>query len=93
MTLACLQRLLDATPLPPPGADVDALLASFEAMYATREIVLATAGPVTIESPEAQRLLFELVRRDEAWSNALAEALNAIGAARQNVGRLRSYAR
>jgi hypothetical protein len=93
MTLACLRQLLEITPLPPRGADVDALLASFEAVYAAREVVLAGAGPVTIESPEAQELLFELARRDEAWAAALSEALSSVGTARQNLGRLRSYAR
>ena len=93
MTADTLRRLLELTPLPPDGDDVDALVAAFTTMYEARQRVLAEArGPVD-DSADARAAVHELAKRDAAWATALTSAFERNGAARRNASRLRSYAR
>lgn len=94
MTVELLRQLVDATVLPPPDGDVDALLAAFAAMYEARQELLAAASPpVAVDCEEGRTLVTELAARDAAWTSALASALDAVGTARRNANRLRTYAR
>lgn len=93
MSLELLRRLVEVTELPPAGADVDTLLATFTSMFDEREQLIASLGPARADSTEARALVNELTTRDAAWAKALAAALESVGAARQNANQLRKYAR
>lgn len=88
-----LVRLLDATPLPTPGEDVERLLETFEAVLERRAAILALLGP-SLRLTDADRpLLVELERRHALWEDALAAARRAIGGQRVSTAQLRAYAR
>ena len=75
MTAALLQRLIDATPLPPSALDVDALLAAFERVLAARQAIIdEVTGVRPIITDDEHRLLHELVARQDAWRDALITA-------------------
>ena len=87
-----LARLLELTPLPPPGATVDQLLAAFEAIVAERAAVIATiALPIRVTDAD-RALLGELDHRQAAWQDALTTALRAVGDQRCGANQLRAYA-
>ena len=87
-----LARLLEATPLPPKDADVDTLLAAFEASHAARAAILAElADPLDTSSAEARELLHHLATRQHLWREALAAAIEAVKEQRVGVGKLRRY--
>lgn len=85
-------RLLDATPVPTPGAEAEELLAMFEAVFAQRAAILATiAAPIPLSDPD-RPLLAELTRREDAWQDALAAAQRQVGRQRCGAAQLRAYA-
>lgn len=85
-----LQRLLDATPMPPVTHDVDELLAAFERISADRQHIL---DGLVERPPEIDReLVRELERRHEAWIAAIRDAQKQIGEHRVGVQQLRAYA-
>jgi hypothetical protein len=86
-----ITRLLDLTPVPTPDAEVDDLLAVFEAVLARRAAILGViASPVTL-SEQDRPLLAELHRRQDAWQGALATALRRVGEQRCAATQLRAY--
>jgi hypothetical protein len=87
-----LARLLELTPSPPHDAEVELLLATFEAIVAERAAVIASIVP-PIQLTDADRpLLLELEHRQTAWQDVLATARRAIGAQRCGANQLRAYA-
>jgi hypothetical protein len=87
-----LARLLELTPLPPPGANVDQLVRTIEAIMTARAaVLLATLPPLLLTAAE-QPMLVELTRRDAAWQGTLAAALHHVGEQRSATGQLRAYA-
>ena len=87
-----LARMLDATPLPTPGCDIEPLLATLEGILTARDAILALIAP-PIDVPDADRpLLEELERRDAEWQDALRDAQLRVGQQRCGAGRLRAYA-
>jgi hypothetical protein len=93
MTIGLLRRLLSLTGMPPEDGDIERLLTEFEAMHEARKAILEGMTSRLEPSQEADTMVKELDARDAAWASALARALDTVGAARQNVGRLRSYGR
>lgn len=85
---ALLQKLIDATPPPPDGEDVEVLLATFEQVHAARAHVMTTDATV---GPFDPVLRAKLVARDAEWHAALAKARDAVGAARIGTSRMRRY--
>lgn len=87
-----LVRLLELTPEPPAGAEVDQLLAGFDAILAARADVLAAIVPPIALADADRPLRAELERREAAWSDALAAAQRTIGTQRCGAAQLRAYA-
>lgn len=87
-----LARLLDATPLPTPGAGVEELLQTFEVLEAERARILAAIAPPLHLADGDRALLVELERREGLWHDALAAAQRAIGQQRCGAAQLRAYA-
>ena len=87
-----LARLLELTPEPPTGAEVDQLLAGFEAILAARADVLAAIVPPLALAEPDRPLLAELERRQAAWNAALAAAQHTVGTQRCGATQLRAYA-
>jgi hypothetical protein len=89
--MSVIERLLAATPLP-PVADIDALLAAFDEMFAARAAILAELGaPVAVTEAERGQLA-EIEQRNAAWQQAFSEALAEITQHRLGAHRLRGYA-
>ena len=86
-----LVRLLELTP-EPPAAEVDQLLAGFDAMLAARAEVLAAIAPPLVLGDSERPLYAELERRDAAWQAALGAARQTIGGQRCGAAQLRAYA-
>ena len=85
-------RLLDATPVPAADADIDQLLAAFDAIHAARAAILADAqAPFTLSDTD-RPLLAELEWRQNIWQDALAAALRRVGVHRRGTAQLRAYA-
>jgi hypothetical protein len=88
-----LARLLDLTPVPTPGADVEQLIAAFEVIMSGRGAIIALILP-PISVTEADRpLVVELARRQTLWQEALAAAQHTVGDQRCGADHLRAYAR
>jgi hypothetical protein len=87
-----LVRLLELTPEPPVGAEVDQLLAGFDAILAGRAEVLATIVPPLTLAEADRPLLAELERLHGAWNDALAAAQRMIATQRCGAVQLRAYA-
>lgn len=79
MIVALLVKLLDATPLPPVTGDVDALLALFAKVSASREAILTRHGARPNRALAAGELMFaaELESRQAQWMTRLADAKRA----------------
>ncbi len=88
-----LVRLLDATPLPTPGSDIELLLATFDDILSERDAVIALIVPPLRIADADLPLLVELERHQAAWQEALAAAQHAIGDQRCGPTQLRAYAR
>lgn len=87
-----IRALLDATPAPPDGGDVDALLYAFDVMRSARQEILdAMVGPFVI-SDEDRALADLLVARDAAWTAALERAKADVNQHRLGTKQLRRYA-
>jgi hypothetical protein len=91
-TREILSRLLEATPLPTPGCDVEQLLAVFETVLTERAAVLARIVPPLRVTDDDRPLLDELEQRQAAWQAALGAARLSIGDARVGTHQLRAYA-
>jgi hypothetical protein len=87
-----LVRLLDATPLPTPGCDVEPLLENLDGILAARAAILALIVPPLRVADADRPLLEELERREAAWQQALCDAQHRIGTQRCGAGQLRAYA-
>jgi hypothetical protein len=87
-----LARLLDATPLPTPGCDVEPLLAMLDAILAARDEILAQIVPPLHVTDADRALLDELSRREALWQQALCDAQHRIGTQRCGASPLRAYA-
>jgi hypothetical protein len=87
-----LVQLLDLTPLPTPGLEIEQLVAMFDAILADRAGVIDGIVP-PIGLDEADRpLLVELDRRHTLWQDALAAARRVVGEQRLGAEHLRAYA-
>ena len=87
-----LVRLLDLTPLPTPGVEIEQLVATFEAILADRAALIDGIVP-PIGLDEADRpLLVELDRRHALWQDTLAAARQVVGEQRLGAEHLRAYA-
>jgi hypothetical protein len=85
-------RLLDVTPAPTAGVDIDQLLAAFEAILAQRTAIIAqVALPITLSDCD-RPLLAELERRQNTWQDALGAAMQRVGDQRCAATQLRAYA-
>lgn len=91
-TSELLIRLIEATPDPAPGAEVEQLLAEFEAIIAQRAAIIAAIAPPLTLSDTDRPLLAELERRQQIWQDALALALRTVGERRCAATQLRAYA-
>jgi hypothetical protein len=87
-----LHRLIEATPAPPSGLEIDELLAAFEAIIARRaELIERLAPPLQLTEID-RPLVVEHERRDAAWKSALTTALEVVGHQRHGSDQLRAYA-
>ncbi len=79
MILSLLVELLDATPLPPVAGDVDALLALFAKVSASRETILTRHGALPNRALTTGELMFaaELESRQAQWMTRLTNAKRA----------------
>jgi hypothetical protein len=87
-----LTRLLDLTPMPAAGTDIEKLLAAFEDIVTQRAAAIAMVAPPITLSELDRPLLLELERRQNIWQDALAAALRTIGEQRCGASQLRAYA-
>ena len=92
MTRELLTQLIDATPPPPAGLEVDDLLAAFEAIIARRAAILDQLAPPLALADADRALVAEIERRDAAWQAALTTALELVGSQRHGTDQLRAYA-
>lgn len=91
-TSELLHQLIAATPARPPEADIDALLAAFEAVVAERAQIFEQLE-VPLQLADADRpLMHEIERRDAIWQDALTAALRQVGEQRHANGQVRAYA-
>jgi hypothetical protein len=91
--MSIIRALLDATPLPPVGADVDALTSQFSEISAQRQALIESiTPPLAVTSPEDQAFLDELRVRQAAWMDALSTALDHVRAQRIGTAKLKGYA-
>jgi hypothetical protein len=90
-TVEFLERMLDATPLPPQGCDVDDLLAAFGSMSAERQLLLDAMSELVVDDISRQ-LAHSLVAREHAWRAALTAAQQLVKEQRYGVTKLRAYA-
>jgi hypothetical protein len=88
-----LVRLLELTPEPPVGAEVEQLLTLFDGVMTARAEIIATLVPPLQLGADDRPLLIELERRQVAWQDALADAQRTIGGQRCGAEQLRAYAR
>lgn len=93
MIRAVLQQLLDVTPPPPDGLEIDDLLAAFESIIARRAQLIEQLAPPLALAAEDRPLVAELEQRDAAWQTALTTALELVGKQRHGADQLRAYAR
>ena len=85
-------QLLERTPLPTPGAEIEQLIATFEAIMADRAALIAQIIP-PIQLAQADRpLVVELERRHAIWQDALGAAQRTVGEQRCGADHLRAYA-
>jgi len=92
MATTVLARLLEATPLPPKDADIDAILAAFEASHARRAAILAeVTEALDVSTPEARELTHHLQTRQDLWREALAQALDRVREQCAGASKLRRY--
>lgn len=88
-----LQRLLDATPIPPADyEDLAALLAASARVVTAREQILASAEATPIATEEERGMLRELEGRQFAWQVSLAIARERVASHRANAKKLSAYA-
>ena len=78
-----LVQLLDATPLPTPGCDIEPLLAALDGILAARAAILALIVPPLVVADADLPLVAELER---------AAALGTLGRLGCGAGGLRAYA-
>lgn len=88
-----LARLVELTPEPPAGLEVEQLLAAFEAIVEARAAIIATLAPPLQLAATDRPMLAELERRQMRWLDALAAAQRTIGQQRCGAEQLRAYAR
>lgn len=90
---ALLQRLLEATPLPPHDCEINALLVAFGVMHDRRRAILAEVAtePVVVDGGERD-LVDELKARQLAWQEMLATAKQATADQLRGTAKLRAYA-
>ena len=78
MTQAVLQRLLEATPLPPDSDDPTELLAAYEALAARGHAIMHEVPTAPIAATDEDRaLICEIAARQDAWRAAIAIARGA----------------
>lgn len=87
-----LARLIDATPLPTPGCDIEPLLATLDGILAARAAILALIVPPLAVADADRPLLAELERREALWQDALRDAQHRVGHQRCGASQLRAYA-
>lgn len=85
-------QLLAATPLPPPSADVDELLAAHAELHRVRQAILDAGTPELDLGADGHDLGRELLARDAAWLAALRDALTNVRSQRRGVSQVRAYA-
>jgi len=91
-TRELLGQLIELTPMPPNEAEIDPLLAAFEAILARRaEVFERLVPPLTVTDAE-RPLVRELESRDAAWQDALTRALQCVREQRHGNEQLRAYA-
>ena len=87
-----ITRLLDATPASVDDLEIDPLIATFQAILAARDAILAEVeAPITLSDAD-RPLLVELERRQAVWHDALAAALRRVGEQRCGAAQIRAYA-
>lgn len=87
-----LARLLELTPEPPVGAEIDQLLAAFDAIATARAVIIDVLVPPIALAAADRPLLLELERREALWQDTLAAARRTVGGQRCGAGQLRAYA-
>ena len=87
-----LTGLLELTPLPPAGAEIDPLLAAFEAIIAQRAQLLDRLAPPIVLGDAERVLVLDLERRDSVWQAALTAAMRTVSQQRHGNEQLRAYA-
>ena len=87
-----LVRLLDATPLPTLGGEIEPMLATLDGILAARAEILALIVPPLVVADADRALLAELERREALWQDALHAAQHQIGHQRCGASQLRAYA-
>lgn len=88
-----LLKLCAATPAPPLGVSLEALLEAFHQMADARQTILDEVQvPTPATSTEERELLDELRAREAVWEAALTAARTRIGDHRIHASRLRAYA-
>lgn len=93
MSVDTLKQLVELTPAPPVTSDPDDLLVAFGEMYQARQALLCAMTHPLPDTEETRALIAELAARDAAWELVLTASRDAIGSARRNTTKLRTYAR
>lgn len=89
---AILVQLIALTPLPPPDAAPELLLATFEAILEHRAALVANVVPPLAIDDADREMLRELEHRHEIWHDALAKAQRHVLESRHANHQLRAYA-
>lgn len=89
---AILVQLIALTPLPPPDAAPELLLATFEAILEHRAALVANVVPPLAIDDADREMLRELEHRHEVWHDALAKAQRHVLESRHANQQLRAYA-
>ncbi len=86
-----LDQLLAATPYPPDGLDVDAMLLAFRQMHADRQAIMDGMKGLLLDGFDRAGVK-ELAARQEAWHAVIAATMERVRAQRIGTGKLRKYA-
>ena len=86
-----LERLRDATPLPPETDIAAELLTAWQAIAAARKAIFDEADRPTKLAHEHAPLAAELKAREDAWLAALGAARDRVAGSRLALGKARRY--
>lgn len=91
--MTVLEMLVEATPPPPHGLDVDALIEAFAELHARRQAIMdAATSKISVDTEDERELLRILRMRQNDWLEALGTARDQVRDQRIGTTKLRGYA-